>query len=52
MSVGTFGWWAGYFLTGTNKKSRVVYYAKADKDWDKGWFVPEDHFPPSWIAMS
>ena len=48
MSVGTFGWWAGYLANGT-----TVYY--------KNWLEPntyigdkyndEDFFPPEWIAM-
>ena len=48
MSLGTFGWWAGWLAGG-----EVIYF--------KDWFLPEsymhdiqngvDHFPPSWIPM-
>lgn len=48
MSMGSYGWWAGWFSEGT-----VIYY----KYWpnlkvalDMG-FRPEDQFPTSWIQM-
>lgn len=48
ITVGTFGWWAGYLSGG-----EVIYY----KDWPRKGstfdkFVnKDDYFPPHWIAM-
>ena len=48
MTVGTFGWWAGWLAGG-----QVLYYkeptrpgSEVNKD-----FKPEDFFPPQWIGL-
>ena len=49
MSVGTFGWWAGYFSGGD-----VIYFTppfEAGSRLDKG-YSEEDFFPPKWIGMT
>lgn len=48
MTVGTFGWWAGYMSEGT-----VIYYAfpvRPNSRISTG-FVPSDYFMPHWISM-
>ena len=48
MSVGTFGWWAG-FLTGGD----VIYYTPPFREGaplGRG-FSEDDYYPPRWIGM-
>ena len=48
MSIGSYGWWAGWLSGGT-----VIYYKfwpSREAALDIG-LRPEDHFPPEWIAM-
>ena len=46
-SVGTFGWWAGYF----KPRGTVFYYLKPDEDFQTGRVVPGDYFPANWVAI-
>ena len=49
ITVGTFGWWAGYLTGGT-----VVYYGDPYDEKDPYWsrvFKKSDYFPPHWIPM-
>ena len=48
MSVGTFGWWGGWWSGG-----KVVYYKHypAKVPWMAKNFKAEDHFLPSWVGM-
>lgn len=49
MTVGSFGWWAGYLSGGT-----VVYfkdYPKPGSNIGRG-FSAVDHYLPQWIGMS
>jgi len=48
MTVGTYGWWAGYLAGGI-----TIYYrnfpSRGSELWQ--WFSREDHFPPDWIGL-
>ncbi|ESO08600.1 hypothetical protein HELRODRAFT_110149 [Helobdella robusta] len=49
MTVGTFGWWAGFLSGGT-----VVYYKNypsPNTEIGSG-FLAEDYYPPNWISMT
>jgi len=48
MTVGTYGWWAGYLAGGI-----TVYYRKFPPKGSelKKWFSREDHFPPEWVGL-
>lgn len=48
MTVGTFGWWAGYLSGG-----QVIYYANfaRNNSYINGQINPKDHFIPKWIPM-
>ena len=53
-SVGTFGWWAGYFSF--QGGGEVIYYKNVFNfkrvEELKEVAVEEDHFPPDWIGIS
>ncbi|CAL1534249.1 unnamed protein product [Lymnaea stagnalis] len=48
VSIGTFGWWAGW-LTGGN----VIFYKRfpAPETYEAKGFVYQDYYPPSWIPL-
>ena len=48
MTVGTFGWWAGWLSNGT-----TVYYSKWPRENSRlsRMVRKQDYFPPSWIAL-
>jgi len=48
MTVGTYGWWAGYLTSGI-----TIYYRNFPSRYSElwQWFSREDHFPPHWIGL-
>ena len=48
MTVGTYGWWAGYLAGGM-----TTYYQNFPPNSSslKPWFSREDHFPPEWVGL-
>ena len=48
MTVGTYGWWAGYLAGGI-----TVYYRNFPAKGSElvPWFSREDHFPPDWVGL-
>jgi galactoside 2-L-fucosyltransferase 1/2 len=48
MTVGTYGWWAGYLAGGTTVYLRNFPAARSELD---RWFSRDDFFPPDWIGL-
>ncbi|XP_059139204.1 galactoside alpha-(1,2)-fucosyltransferase 2-like [Physella acuta] len=52
MSVGTFGWWAGWFVSG-DVGGDVIYYTRQFREGSERsrMFEATDFFPPNWIGI-